>query len=140
MTDIDAALERMLAAREGQIVRELGGLRLSDAGLVTANRGEPGAGVEVERGECVRERMLANVHALEPKLLQCTCAFDGEVDAGGHIGEAITEFVQHVPANGVGVRNQKTAVVDAVNIVGQKRICNIGGNVLAAKAPINRLF
>src|SRR5271156_90824 len=132
MTDIDAALERMLAAREGQIVRELGGLRLSNAGLVTANRGEPGAGVEIESGECVREWMLADVHVLEPKLLQRTCAFDGEVDAGCDIGEAITEFVQHVLANGVGVRNQQTAVVNAVDVVGQKRICNIGGNVLAA--------
>ena len=96
----------MLAEGKGEVVGELRGLGLGDAGLVAADRGEAGAGVEVEGGEGMRERMLADVHACEPELLRVRSRLDGEVDAGGDIGEAVTEFVQQC---GVMVKVSETS-------------------------------
>ena len=130
----------MLAAGKGEIVRELRGLGLSDAGLVAANRGEAGAGAEIEGGKCMSERMLADVHAFEAQLLECARAWNGEIDAGGDIGEAVTKLVQQPRADGVGVGNEQAAVVNAVNIIRQERVREIGGYVLAAEAAVDGLL
>src|ERR1700685_2333366 len=112
----------MLAARKGEIVRELSGLGLGNSGLVAANSSEAGAGAEIEGGKCMRERMLADVHAFETQLLECVRALDGEIDAGGDIGEAVTKLVQQPRADGVGVGNEQAAVVNAVDIIRQERV------------------
>ena len=68
--DIDAALQRMLAESVGQVVAELGGLRLRDAGFVPADGRKSGARAEVEGRKRMRGRMLADVHASKVKLRQ----------------------------------------------------------------------
>ena len=88
----------------------------------------------------MRERMLADVHAFEPQLLECGRAWNGEIDAGGDIGEAVTKLVQQLRADGVGVGNEQAAVVNAVDIIGQERVRVVGGYVLAAEAAVDRLL
>ena len=66
--DIYAALESVVAERVGDVVGDLRRARLRDACFVAADGREACTGVEVEGGESVGERMLADVYASEIEL------------------------------------------------------------------------
>src|SRR5579871_2327175 len=138
--DVHAGFESMFAAAIAEVVGELGGFGLSDTGFVSADGSEAGAGGEVEGGKGGGVWMLADVDAGEAELLKRGGALNGKADAGDDVGEAEAEFVYDVIGDGVGVRNEKTAIVDAVGIIGEQRIGVIGGDVLAAETGVGRLF
>jgi hypothetical protein len=73
----------MLAARPGQIIRELSRLRLGDSRLVAANRSEPGSRDEIKSRKGMRGWMLADVYPGQVKLRERVRARDGKADARG---------------------------------------------------------
>ena len=101
--NVDAALEGVASDGDGEVVGELLGLRLGGAGLVAADGCEAGAGVEVEGRKGVGERMLTDVYAGEAEPLESGCAFNGEVDVGGDVGEAVAELIDDARGNGEGI-------------------------------------
>ena len=138
--DIKAGLHRMLAASVGEVVAELGCLRLRNTSFVPAYGRQSGAGAEVEgrKGMCCG--MLTNVHASKVKLRQRGRSLNRKVNGGGDVGKTIAKFVQERGSDGVGMRDQQAPVMDRIAIVGKKGICIVLGDVLPAEAGIGRLL
>src|ERR1700734_3284511 len=101
MADIDAALHRMLAASVGDVVAELGCLRLRHSSFVPAYGRQSGAGAEVKGGKGMCCRMLSDIHPGKVKLCQRGRSLNGKVDAGGDVGKAIAKLVQECGSDGV---------------------------------------
>ena len=129
-----------LPVRPGEIVGELSRLRLCHSGLVAADGSEAGARAEIESREGVRGGMLADVYSGEIELRERVRAFDGETDAGDDVGESEAKFVQQAWREHPRMRDEQTAIMYAVGIVGQERVGIVFGDVLAAEARVDRLL
>jgi hypothetical protein len=65
---------------------------------------------------------------------------NGKINAGGDVSKAIAKLVQEIATDGVGVGDQQAPVMNGIAIIGEKRICIVLGDVLAAEAGIGGLL
>src|SRR5215469_16257855 len=138
--NISADLQRVLSKRPRHVIGNLQRLRLSDARLVTPNRSKPNPRTEVERRKCVRIRMLADIHTLQTKLLQSSRPLNREAHACSHVRESKPKLIQQLRSDRICVRDQQTAIVNRIHIIGQQWIRILRSNVLPAEPRISRLL
>src|ERR1700678_2563619 len=130
----------MLAASVGEVVAELGGLRLRDARFVPAYGRQAGTGTEVEGRKGMCRRVLTDIHPSKVKLCQRGRSLNRKVDAGGDVGKAIAKLVQESGGDGVSVGDEQAPVMNGIAIVRKKGICIVLGDVLPAEAGIGGLL
>ena len=87
----------------GDVIAELGRLRLRDTNLIPPDRCQPGTGAEVERRKCMCRWVLANVHSSQIELAQSIRSLNWKIYARYDIREAITKLVQQLRSNRISV-------------------------------------
>src|SRR5580698_2343403 len=108
--------------------------------VISADRRETGSVRKVDGGKTPVSWVIGNIHILEPQLGNCGGSFNGEIRRQESLRKSESELIEQVGPDRVVVRNQETSVVLVVQVVGQKRVYNIGHQVLPVETCIDLLF